>query len=259
MLQPSEEPIRLKGGHYTLDRRLDRIPQWDERNVNYLVEPVGALPGIKRVWGMPLYWNDQAQEGACVAFGWSNDANCAPVQQLPLIENRYSFDLYHWFQRHDEWPGENYDGTSVLAGAKGMKALGFIGEYRWAQTVEEMAAQIVNVGPVVVGTNWYYGMYYPSRDGKYELKISGNVVGGHCYLVRGFYPAGVPIVLPNGATISFPYPTFRMRNSWSQGWGINGDAFMAIDMFRRLLNEGGDICVPKYRKIVAPLPAVPTN
>ncbi len=259
LLQPRSEPIPLKGGHYTLDPRLDRIPSWDERNALFLVEPVTALPATKRVWGMPLYWNDQGREGACVAFGWSNEANCAPIQQTPIIENTYSSALYHWFQRHDEWPGENYDGTSVLAGAKGMKTLGYVGEYRWAQTVEEIASQIVNVGPVVVGTNWYYSMYYPSRDGKFELKPSGSIVGGHCYLLRGFYPANVMISLPNDTTISFPYPTFRIRNSWSQGWGINGDAFISVDAFRRLFNESGDACVPMYRRNRSPLPAVPSN
>ena len=41
----------------------------------------------------------------------------------------------------------------------------------------------LNVGPVVVGTNWYYGMFYPDTTGL--IKIRGGLAGGHAYVING--------------------------------------------------------------------------
>ena len=49
-------------------------------------------------------------EGACVGFG---------ISRLASHLNRKLYDgfwLYHEAQKIDEWPGEDYDGTSVRAG-----------------------------------------------------------------------------------------------------------------------------------------------
>lgn len=58
------------------------------------------------------WWDfyDQGAEGACVGFAWS--------RAMSLL-NRRRYDarwLYRQAQLVDEWPGEDYDGTSVRAG-----------------------------------------------------------------------------------------------------------------------------------------------
>ena len=53
---------------------------------------------------------NQGAEGACVGFG---------ISRLASQLNRKLYDgfwLYHEAQKIDEWPGEDYDGTSVRAG-----------------------------------------------------------------------------------------------------------------------------------------------
>ena len=58
------------------------------------------------------WWDfyNQGEEGACVGFG---------ISRLTSQLNRKLYDgfwLYHEAQKIDEWPGEDYDGTSVRAG-----------------------------------------------------------------------------------------------------------------------------------------------
>lgn len=116
---------------------------------------------------------DQGVEGACVGFGISRYAS---------LMNRLRYDgfaLYHEAQRIDEWPGENYSGTSVRAGLEVARTQGLwrvragtpsptpraadgIDVYRWARSVEEVAAcldppdgtRVLNAGYVVLLNSW---------------------------------------------------------------------------------------------------------
>jgi hypothetical protein len=61
---------------------------------------------------------DQGVEGACVGFGCS---------RLTSILNRKTYDgfwLYRSAKKVDEWPGEDYEGTSVRAGLDILRKIG---------------------------------------------------------------------------------------------------------------------------------------
>lgn len=250
------ELIQLKGGHWTTDPKLDRIPSADIRRFNYLLdEPVDAFPLVARNWAHPNIWLNQGQEGACVGFSAGNELNTKPSEHH--IDSPYAREIYHWCQRHDEWPGENYSGTSVNAGGSFLKSHGFIDEFRWVFTPEEAAAVIVQKGPVIAGMNWLTGMDGPSASNKYECVAQGSVRGGHAFQLRGFFPANLDIVLPNfKGTIRFTYPVFRICNSWGQAWGINGDAFISAESLRTLFAQNGEILIPMGRHILNPVPTI---
>jgi hypothetical protein len=91
---------------------------------------------------------DQGVEGACVGFSLSR------MMSL-LNRQRYdAFGLYHEAQRRDEFPGEDYSGTTLRAGCDVLRALGHrrsqagvarpwdanqgISAYRWATSVDEV-------------------------------------------------------------------------------------------------------------------------
>src|SRR3954453_10392858 len=66
------------------------------------------------------WWDfyNQGQEGACVGFGISRLAS-------QLNRKRYDgFWLYHEAQKVDEYPGEDYEGTSVRAGLDVLRTRG---------------------------------------------------------------------------------------------------------------------------------------
>jgi C1A family cysteine protease len=85
---------------------------------------------------------------------------------------------------------------------------------------------ILKLGPVVVGTNWYNGMFYPNKNGL--IKISGQMVGGHAYLING---------------VDTKTKQFRIKNSWGKSWGKGGHAFISFNDMSRLIKENGEICL----------------
>jgi hypothetical protein len=142
-------------------------------------------------------------------------------------------DVYHDAQQVDEWPGDNYAGTSVRAGAKILQRLGVIQDYRWAFTVANVANAILYVGPVVVGTRWYDGMFSPDSRG--FIKPTGSVAGGHAYVL-------------NGVNTTWDGGFFRIKNSWGRNWGENGYARIRFDHFSDLMTQGGEVCLATETK-----------
>jgi hypothetical protein len=174
---------------------------------------------------------DQGQEGACVGFSWTHELIAEPFPTTGLTDETAKA-LYAQAKTLDDLPGEDYEGTSVLAGAKAVAALGYMDEYRWATTIDEVLVALAYRGPVIFGINWYQSMYEPGPDG--FVRISGDLAGGHAIMARGVNVERQAIVL---------------HNSWGDTWGggqdlDKGDAYLSFDDLKRLLSEQGEACVP---------------
>ena len=230
------------------ERTLDWIPRYDERSRDFRVRSLltnFAVPDVARTWRPGLVL-DQGREGACVGFGWTGELLCSPFPDPYTGIQRadtYARALYRDAQRIDEWEGESYEGTSVLAGAKVVRQRGFMDEYRWAFTVDEVRDAIVTLGPVVIGVNWYSGMYDTDKHG--IVDVSGDLVGGHCLFIYEYHPRKR---LPGDWWGR--HRVFRWRNSWGPTYGTNGSGYIRYDDLARLLREGGEACVPVDRKMV---------
>lgn len=227
------------------ERILDWRPQFDPRSKNYSIRTI--LKGVD-VPKEPASWTegivlDQGSEGACVGFAWTGELLAEPAapREQPSFEyaNGLAKSFYYSAQKIDEWPGENYSGTSVLAGAKIMQEKGFIGEYRWCFNTRDIRDAVITEGPVVLGIPWYEGMYSTSKDGL--VSVSGKKVGGHAILITGYYPK-----MRFGKA---SYEVFRWRNSWGSDYGINGSGWIKLSDLQKLLEEGGEACVPMQRSV----------
>jgi C1A family cysteine protease len=126
----------------------------------------------------------------------------------------------------DEWPGENYDGTSVRAAAKYLQKTGKIKSYYWAFDVNTLTNTVLNVAPVVVGTYWFYNMFYPDRNGL--IRATGQIAGGHAYVING---------------VDTIKKQFRIKNSWGKTWGQGGHAFISFSDMDKLIKLNGEICL----------------
>lgn len=219
--------------------KFDRIPRFDERSRNY---PIRAL--ITEEEPRTYIWNcsahlDQGNEGACVGFGWTHEAAAVPVEEE--VTNEDAFALYRRAQQIDEWPGEDYDGTSVLAGAKAAVEKGWMSEYRWAFGLEDALLALSWFGPLVIGVNWYAGMI--DTDTQCYIKPYGSYLGGHCVLVRG---------------IEIERRLVVVHNSWGENWGGTkygpGTAYLTWMDFDKLLKEQGEACIPLVRRAEEPEP-----
>ena len=232
--------VQLKGGNSTSDPRLDRIAEFDEKSRDY---PIRALvteqaPLRSHGWACPA-WLDQGQEGACVGFSWTHELCAYPVA-VKGLDNEFARGVYKQAQTLDEWPGEDYEGTSVLAGAKAVQAEGYMGEYRWAFGVDDALRALGYQGPVVVGIPWYESMFQPRPSGLVEVSPGGG--GGHAILVRG---VSLKARLKGEGG---PMPVVRLRNSWGKDWGVTGDCYIRVEDFDSLLKDQGDCCVPVVRE-----------
>ncbi len=217
-----------KNNTEVFDTRLGRIQQFDERSRNF---PLTITPTTPRsyTWACRLYL-DQGREGSCVGHGWAHERIARPVEVLTV--NHYdAVEYYRAAQLIDEWPGNDYEGTSVLAGAKVMKARGYISGYEWAFNLRQALVGISYRGPAVLGIDWYDGMSVPDKNG--IIRPTGRVNGGHCILATGY---------------NLKTRLVRLHNSWGKDWGIGGDCFILDTDLGQLLDAGGECCLPIGRK-----------
>lgn len=225
----------LKGNTVTLDKRLDRVRQFDERSRQF---PVTAHPKLagkaprSYSWAIPggrAAVLDQGAEGACVGFGWTGLAESRPKAHPRTNDDARK--LYQRAKQLDEYPGEDYEGSSVLAGAKASVELGAVKEYRWAFGLDDVVLALGYAGPVVLGIPWYDSMYNApvGAGGRAHIGVSGVQVGAHCILARAVHVGRQEVLL---------------RNSWGADWGVNGDAWVSFADLDRLLHTDGEACVP---------------
>jgi hypothetical protein len=227
---------RLKGGYTATDNRLGRVPDWDERNHEYLVRevlPAGAdvatrtwrLAALNKLDQTPR--NRTEPPGTCVGHGWAHRRNSAP--HTDTLTHDDALAIFNRAQTLDSWPGAwpEYDGTSVLAGAKAMRELKMIGAFRWALTLTDILLAVSYEGPVVMGTWWTEDMFNPNSSG--YVKPTGADAGGHCWIVRG---------------VNTRNRYVTCTNSWGLDWGVNGDFRLTWEDLSALLDRDGEACVP---------------
>ncbi len=173
---------------------------------------------------------DQGREGACVGFGFVQGYNSSPVPHN--YSNAYAQDVYRNATYHDDWPNvdwRNSSGTSVRAGAEEMLKRGLINAYAFSYDVEEVAMWIMNKNPVVIGVDWYEGMYEAVTENRFYITPTGRKTGGHCTLLDG--------VRWNKDEKDY----FRGLNSWGSGWGDHGRFKLSVDDLHKLLQAPGGV------------------
>lgn len=236
-----DNPVEIVPGVEITDPRLGRLPDLDPRNRQF---PMAAVlqQAAKQYRPRSYTWSveahlDQGNEPSCVGFAWAHELLARPAV-IPK-DAKFASWLYRTAQRYDQWAGESYAGTSVLAGARVVQkqppamseGRGLIGEYRWIfGDLNEVIRTVGYFGPVIFGTWWYEGMFDPGSDG--FVRPTGYRAGGHAYLIKG---------------VNLSKKALRIHNSWGAGWGEDGDAWLSFDDTVRLLNETGECCVPVRR------------
>lgn len=211
------------------DRVLDWSPEPspDPRRLNYpLADAITTdVPWTYRYWRTgPIL--DQGREGACVGHGVVGAVEAQPIDAGLRDPQTAAFGVYHIAQFYDEWSGQDYEGTSVKAGLTIARMLGWIGEFRWPQTIGEMAEGVGTVGPAVIGVNMHRGQMYPDAQGWWHAE--GEDFGGHC-----LYVCGVNKVARK----------FKIAQSWGIEHGIHGYVWASFDTMETLLSEGGECAI----------------
>lgn len=203
--------------------------QWypDERDHRYKIE--GAPRRMNpdhgwQYWSREGWWGDQGLHPWCVAYAMLHYVADGPAkwqQENPAVSPEL---LYCEAQKKDPWVGDcsnpQYDGTTLRSGAKVLRELGIISEFRWAFTFEEVIGALATQGPLVIGTSWYSGMTWPSEAN--VLLPAGAFEGGHAYVLNG---------------VDLSREVVRVKNSWGQGWADEGSAWLTFEGLRFLMED----------------------
>lgn len=221
-----------------MNPRLGRYPQKDARNLLFPVVR-GIDDRRPRSWTWALdRWLDQGYDGACVGFSFAHSALARP-SLLQTVTEDVAKQIYFEAQKIDPWEGGAYDGanphyegTSVLAGAKIAQSLGHFKTYEWASDLNSLILAIGYKGPAIIGVNWWSGMFGPDVGG--YIWPTGNIEGGHAIVV---------------VSVNLKGSYFVLHNSWGRSWGVDGRCRVTFDVMEKLLNEGGEACVPLYRRM----------
>lgn len=254
--------IAVGGKNLTLDARPDRL---DLRDLPYR-PPVASLdpvfPDDEQVDQLfPSYSQaklilDQGREGACTGFGLA-----AVINYLLWVraDGKFFTDdrvsqrmLYHLARFYDEWPGEDYEGSSCRGALKGWHRHGVCLEANWPYrnengevvfmrprdgwdidalsrplgvyyridrtSVVDMQAAIYQIGAIYVSAKVHNGWGVKTVSGSLShaklpiIKPGGEIAGGHAFALVGYNDIG-----------------FVVQNSWGEDWGASGFAVLTYE------------------------------
>ncbi|QGH75322.1 peptidase [Mycobacterium phage Quesadilla] len=195
---------------------------------------------------------DQADYNGCVGWTWLDllnsplmaanrrrwNASHTPARfTTTYLRNDVGLEIYKLATRNDpfSWTYPPTDGgSSGLGGAKALKAAGIIDAYRWTFSFDQLLAWGVRQ-PLAIGTIWTDPMSDPDREGiihigtDAQLKAANDHGIGHEYSLIG---------------VNWPRKLGRIRNHWTESWGLDGEAWIPLDELERLVMDfQGDVCV----------------
>ena len=240
----------------TYDALRDTVDFRDRMYVPTLVEVPPAMP-LSRWTRLKIPVLDQGNEGACTGFGLATVANylLAQIDRVPDKSPVSARMFYEMARRYDEWPGEDYDGSSARGAMKGWHKHGVCASKIWpydpakpdmelTQTravdamrrplgayyrvnhrdLVAMHSAITEVGVLYATATVHEGWEnVNARTG--AIPYPGGVLGGHAFAIVGYDTNG-----------------FWVQNSWGPGWGKRGFARVSYDDW---LQNGSDVWVAR--------------
>lgn len=177
------------------------------------VAAVSDLAGY-RAHGVPVL--DQGREGACTGFGLATIANylLRVRGQNPTADEVSAWMLYAMAKRYDEWPGEEYEGSSARGAMKGWFKHGLCALALWEGRTPDptldvkrsadalarplgayfrvnhkdlvaMHAAINEVGVLYATARVHQG-WQEVRQGDEAIAYRPGVIGGHAFAIVGY-------------------------------------------------------------------------
>lgn len=211
---------------------LGRLVDHDERSRLYQV--ARAVVPRSVLWAHHAPVLDQGESSSCTGNATAQLLNtdffAAARKSRGYLRESDALEIYQLATRLDGIANNTApphdDGSSGLGAAKAGKKLGYFTGYKHAFGFNHFCAAL-QTQPVIVGTDWYEGMFTPDKTG--TVTIQGAVAGGHEYLALG---------------ISYETQTLTFLNSWGSSWADGGRFHMSFTTFSQLLANQGDATAP---------------
>ncbi len=225
-----------------LDARRDTLDFRDRMFEATLVEvPPHVLPAQHQALGVPVL--DQGSEGACTGFALATVAHTLlrRRQVAPDAEAVSPRMLYEMARRYDEWPGEDYTGSSARGAMKGWHKHGVCADALWPYTTDDrggaltdartadalrrplgaylrvnhldlvaLHSALAEVGVLFATANVHQGWSQVTPEG--DIPYPRPQEGAHAFAIVGYDAQG-----------------FWLQNSWGTGWGADGFGRIGYD------------------------------
>ena len=255
ILRRSAKPA--KSTEAKINRTLDAVP--DRIDVRDWFYRPGLTPLPDQIVNCDLVPEilDQGEEGACTGFALAAVINY-------LLASRHRADrrvsprmLYDMARRYDEWPGENYSGSSARGAMKGWVAHGVCTRHSWPEKMKgagHLTPELAKEAQLSPGGAYYRVMHRQVRDMHAALHEVGilyltlMVHAGWDEPVPAQYPLAyaehgnmreisLPVISRKGsaddghavAIVGYTADGFIIQNSWGEDWGTKGFALLPYE------------------------------
>lgn len=241
--------------------RLDALPDTlDFRDRIYeptLIEvPAQIDLATYKAVGVPIL--DQGAEGACTGFGLATVANYLLLRRKlpPNMTPVSARMIYEMAKRYDEWPGEDYQGSSARGAIKGWHKHGICSEEAWRYGVNYVDGHL-NKERLTDAVRRPLGAYYRVNHKDLVSMHSALAETGILYATAtvhsgwrtvkfkkdGVIPLETQIIGGHAfAIVAYDERGFWIQNSWGKNWAAEGFALVSYDDW---LSHGTDVWVAR--------------
>ena len=188
---------------------------------------------------------DQGAEGTTVGFTVAYALQAAVKKRDGSAVTLSARSLYVQAKRHDEWPGEDYEGTSLEGALKAVKTVGAyldvdwpysskaiprpnakptykISDYIALKGLQDIKAELLENKVVMVSINITNDFDRPDAKGRIVVRAPIKPIGGHSLSIVGY----------NSGTAEF-----KFANMWGTGWGERGFGYIRdVDLQKILVS-----------------------
>lgn len=179
---------------------------------------------------------DQGNLGSCTANAALGTLVCDPFWDPSLsaaLDEDTAVKLYELETTvdNDQIAGSYPPDDTGSTGPWSMRALeqwGWIDDYVHTRNTHT-ALGLLNTAPISIGVPWLKSMFTPDGTGTIHVDLTSGLAGGHQVAVVGNDAKGQRIYI---------------RNSWGEGWGLDGHAWLSWADFDLLIDRGGDVVQP---------------
>ncbi|WP_081159364.1 C1 family peptidase [Ensifer aridi] len=245
-----------KQGKRTLERTLDALPDTIDFRDAIFVPTLIRVQGqtdLEAYRGLKIPVLDQGREGACTGFGLATVANylLRARGKDPTADEVSAWMLYAMAKRYDEWPGEDYEGSSARGAMKGWFKHGLCALELWKarnpdpslddeRSADALARPLgayfrvnhkdlvsmhaaINETGILFATSKVHEGWQRVRTDDEEIEYRAGWIGGHAFAIVGYNRRG-----------------FWIQNSWGPTWGKGGIANLSYSDW---LANGTDVWV----------------
>ena len=200
---------------------------------------------------------DQGEEGACTGFGLATVANYLLARRKVVPDNApvSARMLYEMARRYDEWPGENYSGSSARGAMKGWQKHGVCRHDSWPYQLTPQdpvgLTQARTADALARPLGAYLRVNHKDLVAMHSALAEVGVLFATATVHQGWRevtPKGVipyPAPLSGGhafAIVAYDSDGFWIQNSWGTDWGMGGFARVSYDDW---LANGSDVWVAR--------------